>query len=259
MKRVTLLILAVALAACSTPQIGTPASAVSGGDTLMGMRSGMHQRHSAPIPAEYVGLTNPAVADQESLARGAAIYSTHCATCHGDGGMGDGPAGAALDPSPAPIAHTSQMMSDAYLFWRISAGGVPFGTAMPVWKGTLAERDRWDAINYVRALGSGKVTPAAAAGGAPYDPEVESARQKEMLARAVESGVITQAEADIFNEVHAALDQRRADLSGTSDDTPAERQTAMLSALVEDGIITQAQADAFADIHNRLAAAGLME
>jgi len=35
----------------------------------------------------------------------------------------------------------------------------------------------WDVINYVRALGSGKATPAATVGGAPYDPEVELARQ----------------------------------------------------------------------------------
>jgi mono/diheme cytochrome c family protein len=225
----------------------------------MGMRSGMHQRHSAPVPTEYAGLTNPVAADRESLARGAAIYSTHCATCHGDGGMGDGPTGAALDPSPAPIAHTSQMMSDAYLFWRISEGGVPFGTTMPVWKSTLDKRERWDVMNYVRALGSGEVTPAVSAGGAPYDPEAETAQRAEMLARAVESGVITQTEADIFGEVHAALDQHRAYLAGLSGDTPAERQAVMLSALVDSGIITQAQADAFAGIHNRLTAAGLME
>ncbi len=225
----------------------------------MGMRSGMHQRHSAPIPTEYGGLINPVAADQESLTRGAAIYSTNCATCHGDGGMGDGPAGAALDPSPAPIAHTSQMMGDDYLFWRISEGGAAFHTAMLPWKSTLDKQARWDVINYVRALGSGKATPAAMVGGAPYDPEVELARQKEMLARGVESGIITPAEAGIFGTVHAALDQQRTPPAELSGDTPGDRQAAMLSALVADGLITQAQAGAFTDIHNRLAVAGLME
>ena len=35
--------------------------------------------------------------------------------------MGNGPAAAALDPAPAPIAHTSQMMGNDYL-WRIDKG-----------------------------------------------------------------------------------------------------------------------------------------
>ena len=68
--------------------------------------------------------------------------------------MGDGPTASALDPAPAAIAHTSQMSGDDYLFWRISEGGVPFETAMPVFK-ALEEQDRWDVIDYIRALGKG--------------------------------------------------------------------------------------------------------
>lgn len=30
----------------------------------------------------------------------AQVYSTYCASCHGNGGKGDGPAGAALNPKP---------------------------------------------------------------------------------------------------------------------------------------------------------------
>jgi mono/diheme cytochrome c family protein len=89
---------------------------------MNGMMNGMMGRHHAQIPEEYAGLSNPTPADDESLARGAAIYAEQCASCHGDGGMGDGPAGEALDPQPAAIAHTSQMMGDDYLFWRISEG-----------------------------------------------------------------------------------------------------------------------------------------
>ena len=75
---------------------------------MMGMGNDMMARHMAPIPQEY--------ADEASLVRGKETYTLLCASCHGDGGMGDGPAGAALDPVPAPIAHTSQMMGDDYLF-----------------------------------------------------------------------------------------------------------------------------------------------
>lgn len=226
----------------------------------MGMGSGMHARHSAPIPDKYTGLINPVSADEESLERGAILYAANCAVCHGDGGMGDGPTAVSLDPAPAPIAHTSQMMGDDYLFWRISEGGLPFNTAMPVWKESFDEQARWDVINYVRALGKGQVQPGSGMGGAMFDPTVEAAQRAEMLAQAVAQNIITQAEASTFNTVHAALNDYRAAHPPASDgNSPAERQVAMLTELVKSGAITQAQSDTFLDIHNRLIEAGLMQ
>jgi mono/diheme cytochrome c family protein len=125
--------------------------------SMDGMDSGMMQRHTAPIPPEYADLTNPIPADAASLARGQALYQANCATCHGDEGQGDGPAAAGMDPPPAPIAHTAQMLSDAYLFYRLSAGGdmAPFNSAMPAFEDSLDEHERWDVINYVRSLDGG--------------------------------------------------------------------------------------------------------
>lgn len=251
MKRIDLLglTLVVVLAACSTPAAQPTPPAADG----HGMGADLMQRHSAPIPTEYAGLTNPIAADADSLARGATVYAAYCATCHGDGGMGDGPVGAGLDPAPAPVAHTSQMTGDDYLFWRISEGGVAFQTAMLPWKGTLDEPARWDVINYMRALGKGQVTPEHAVGGAVFDAQAEVAQRTETLKQAVAQGVITSDEADTFSAVHTALDGRTPGAG-----TPAERQTAMLAELVKAGTITQAQADAFKDIHDRLHAAELL-
>jgi mono/diheme cytochrome c family protein len=226
----------------------------------MGMgNDGMMTRHHAKIPAEYAGLTNPVPADEASLERGAALYVTNCASCHGDGGMGDGPAGAALEPAAAPIAHTSQMMSDDYLFWRISEGGIPFGTSMPAWK-ALDEEPRWDMVNYMRALGAGTVNPASGMGGEAYDPEVQAARQTEMMAEAVKQGVITQEEADIFKLVHDAVENYRSEHpeSVNSGGNATEREAAILAALVQGNVITQTQADAFTGIHDQLGASSLM-
>jgi mono/diheme cytochrome c family protein len=222
-------------------------------------RDGMMTRHHAEIPTEYAGLTNPVPADAASLERGAALYATNCASCHGDGGMGDGPAGTALDPAPAPVAHTSQMMSDDYLFWRISEGGTPFGTLMPAWK-VLNEQARWDMVNYMRALGSGAVNPAVGMGGEAYDPAVQAAHQAEILAQAVKQGVVTQEEADLFKLVHDAVEKYRTEhpeiLNEGSNAT--EREAGILTALVNENMTTQVQADAFTDIHDRLGASGLM-
>lgn len=124
---------------------------------MRGMDEGMMQRHRVPIPEEYAGLTNPVPATTESLARGEALYAANCASCHGDRGLGNGPAAEGLDPAPPPIAYTAQMLSDAHLFYRISEGGneAPFNSAMPAFEDTLSERERWDVINYVRSLEGG--------------------------------------------------------------------------------------------------------
>ena len=225
-----------------------------------GMRNSMMERHHAPIPEEYAGLTNPIKADEESLSRGEEQFATLCASCHGDGGLGDGPAGTNLDIVPANIAHTSQMMGDAYLFWRISEGGLQFGSVMPAWGESLDEQVRWDLINYIRALGSGEITPLQNVGGASFDPEEQAAREAEMLAQAVDQGVITQDEADIFSEAHEIVDARMAELRGTGiDETMDEMLVMVLDELVAAGELTQEQAEIFLSVHDRLGEAGLMQ
>ena len=221
--------------------------------------SGMMTRHHAEIPDEYAGMTNPVPADEASLERGATLYATNCASCHGDGGMGDGPAGSLLDPAPAAVAHSSQMMADDYLFWRISEGGTPFNTSMPPWK-VLDEQARWDMVNYLRALGAGTVKPASGMGGQVYDPDVQATQQVEILAQAVEHGVVTQEEVNTFKLVHDAVEQYRSGHPEVmnSGGSTTEREAVILAVLVDEKIITRAQADAFTDIHDRLGASGLM-
>ena len=274
-----LILFTAVLAACSASDVVEEATAVAenppavesvatavprrgmGMGNGMGPGSGMMARHMATVPDEYAGLANPVPADEASLARGAETYANLCATCHGDGGMGDGPAGASLDPAPAPIAHTSQMLGDDYLFWRISEGGAmePFNSAMIAWKGSLDEEARWDVINYVRALGSGQAAPGQRMGGAMFDPAAEAAKQAEIVAAGVDQGVITQEEADLFTAVHAELDTLMAGQRGQMRGGMAQMQAEMLAELAADGRITQEQADQFNDIHDRLLAAGLMQ
>lgn len=253
------------LAACSVPaapskEAGAGEPTAASGHMGMGMAGGMANRHRAVIPAPYAGVASPIASNAESVGRGAAVFTTNCAVCHGDGGMGDGPGGASLDPKPAPIAHSSQMMGDDYLFWRISEGGVPFQTAMPVWKEALSESARWDVINYVRALGKGDVAPVQAVGGAAYDAQVEVAQRTAMLAQAVAQNVITQADADTFQAVHQALDAYLAvNPRQAASGNPVEHQEALLAELVKAGTLIQAQAETFIAVHDKLHEAGLMQ
>jgi len=265
---ITLLLAVVLLSACQetggqpvaeatdVPQVAEEVEATTApARPMMGPGSGMMARHHATIPAEYSGLESPVPASEESVANGAAIYEAQCATCHGEEGMGDGPGGAALDPSPAPIAHTARMLADDYLFWRISEGGAisPFNSAMPSWKGALDEEVRWDVINYLRVMSGGQPQPG------PAGAQAEAEHRADMLATAVEDGLISEGEAELFDEVHAEMDALLTGqpmgpgrMAGMANDD-------VLAELVAQGAFTQQQIQAFNDIHDRLLMAGLMQ
>ena len=255
------------LGACSIPeQAITSKSKVDVSASIerhqgMGPGSRMMDRHHGQVPEPFAGLTNPVASDDESLERGQEIYTTHCATCHGDYGNGDGSGGVSLDPLPAPIAHTSQMMGDAYLFWRITEGGVPFETGMLPYRDILDEGARWDVINYVRALGSGLVQPGQHMGGDPFDPALEQVQRNDMMALAVEQGVITQFEADIFDQVHTSMDEFLVGKgpSGMNTGPRADALEQILVAMVDGQLVTQERANTFIDVHNRLIEADLMQ
>jgi mono/diheme cytochrome c family protein len=100
------------------------------------------------VPADFAGKTNPLGADAATA--GADVYKTNCASCHGDTGLGDGPAGAALDPAPKNLAELQARAGDDYLFWRITTGKE--GTSMVPWKGVLTDEQIWQVVSFIRTL-----------------------------------------------------------------------------------------------------------
>jgi len=100
-------------------------------------------------PTTYL---RPAVPYQAlSVARGASLYTQHCAVCHGAGGYGDGPAarGLAREPADLTAKHTADHTAGD-LFWWLTHG--IRGTPMPGFKDRLGEEERWDLINFLRAF-----------------------------------------------------------------------------------------------------------
>jgi high-affinity iron transporter len=85
-------------------------------------------------------------------ARGAEIYRSTCASCHGDRGAGDGPAAPGLDPPPANLSDR-EALADASPqdFYRRITIGVA-GTAMPGYETILSADDRWAAALYATLL-----------------------------------------------------------------------------------------------------------
>jgi mono/diheme cytochrome c family protein len=93
---------------------------------------------------------NPVPADEISVSRGEELFSLNCALCHGARGRGDGVVGAALANKPADLMSQRVLMrSDGDMFMTISSG-IP--DRMPALNENLTVRDRWDVVNYVRAV-----------------------------------------------------------------------------------------------------------
>lgn len=125
-----------------------------GGDAEMRARMARHRAYmheGAPEP--YRGAVSTVKATPETLEAGGRLYTTHCISCHGKSGMGDGAAAKGLSPSPALLAYMIErpVAVDEYLLWTISEGGKTFGTDMPTFKHTLKTEEIWRIIVYMRA------------------------------------------------------------------------------------------------------------
>jgi mono/diheme cytochrome c family protein len=89
-------------------------------------------------------------------AEGQKLYTTYCASCHGDKGQGDGAAGKALPVKPADHTDGKLMnsFSDEFLLNIIAKGGAAVGKSafMPAWGGVLKENQLQDLVTYVRSI-----------------------------------------------------------------------------------------------------------
>ena len=97
-------------------------------------------------------IQNPVASDARSQANGHMQYAINCAVCHGDRGMADGPVtkfGLPVLPIGTGTKAATQF-SDGYIFGIIRNGR----GLMPPYN-RIEEGDRWDLINYLRALQSG--------------------------------------------------------------------------------------------------------
>ncbi|WP_061237349.1 cytochrome c/FTR1 family iron permease [Ectopseudomonas composti] len=81
--------------------------------------------------------------------RGAPLYAQHCSVCHGDSGLGDGPAGIGLEPAPANLRDAARLdRLSLYDLYNTLGLGIE-GTDMPAFADQLDERQRWDLATYI--------------------------------------------------------------------------------------------------------------
>ncbi len=92
---------------------------------------------------------------EKNLFEGRALYAMNCRPCHGDSVAGDGPMadGFKLRPINFTDNGTIETIVEGYTFWRVANGGpglpteaTPWDSAMPEWKLSLTEEERWKII-----------------------------------------------------------------------------------------------------------------
>ena len=103
-----------------------------------------------PVPDAYKTKPNPLKGDAASVATGKTLYNTHCKSCHGTKGKGDGPKAAQLDTEAGDFSTASfHAQSDGSLFYKTSEGRKD----MPSFKKKIPEADDiWAVVNYMRTF-----------------------------------------------------------------------------------------------------------
>ena len=103
------------------------------------------------LPANYPVLNamkNPVQRTAESINRGKELFTVYCEPCHGVAGHGDGPIVPKFIKPPDLTAAQARDYPDGYLYAMIANGRA----LMPPYGDKVRGDDRWNVVNYVRAV-----------------------------------------------------------------------------------------------------------
>lgn len=103
-------------------------------------------------PADGSVPANPVESTANSTVRGNLLFDIHCAVCHGDKALGDGPVAAYFKSPAPPVADLTteriRNLDDGLIYLILTNGA----QGMPSLAENLTPRERWDVINYLRML-----------------------------------------------------------------------------------------------------------
>lgn len=110
-----------------------------------------------------LSMHNPFKPTPARLAHGKDLFSTDCAPCHGETGVGDGPVAHLLQHKPANlVSGVSKNLPDGYIYGYIRNGGV----WMPSYGDAMSSDERWDVVMYIRNFQAAASSKAKAASSA---------------------------------------------------------------------------------------------
>lgn len=95
-------------------------------------------------------MKNPTAASKENINIGKSLWKTHCKSCHGTFGEGDGTKADGLDTEMDDFTTSKvQSQTDGELFYKLTEGR----DEMPNFKKKLPDdEDRWLLVHYIRTV-----------------------------------------------------------------------------------------------------------
>ena len=111
------------------------------------------QKKPWPVPEAAKTKKNPVPSTAASLATGKELWATHCKSCHGSKGLGDGSKASQLNTEPGDFSKSDfQIQTDGAIFYKTSEGR----DDMPGFKKKIADPgDIWAIVNYLRGFRKG--------------------------------------------------------------------------------------------------------
>src|SRR3989442_11276787 len=84
---------------------------------IFSMITAFQDKKPWPAPEKYLKMVNPVTANAESMKAGKELWITHCQSCHGKSGHGDGTKAAQLKTEPGNFSlPETQKQPDGSLF-----------------------------------------------------------------------------------------------------------------------------------------------
>ena len=102
------------------------------------------------VPARYKSMTSPFPVNKETFDLGKTLYGTHCKSCHGPKGEGNGPKAAQLDTEMGSFLSTGFLsQKPGEVFYKTNVGRKD----MPKYEKKIPEEeDRWAIVYYIMNL-----------------------------------------------------------------------------------------------------------
>jgi mono/diheme cytochrome c family protein len=100
-------------------------------------------------------VAEPWVSTPEMIAHGQKAFQTNCSMCHGQGGLGDGPAGQGLNPKPRNLVEGDWKKGAGLIAkFDVITNGIQ-GTSMAAF-GHLKLADRWAMAHWIQSVTKNK-------------------------------------------------------------------------------------------------------
>ena len=155
-------------------------------------------------------IQNPTPPTPASLINGRKLFQINCAVCHGEAGLGNGPA---TKYGIFPINLTTDIAksyTDGYIYGMIRNGR----GAMPTYN-RIEEMDRWDVINYLRGL-QGKLPQPVPVGPVGYPGQTGDALPAPTVDAPTRPSPYTVAWMDSAHVIRAQTPGTKASMQGSA-------------------------------------------